>query len=284
LINCLQRPNQNKCPGGIAGTEPGLTNSDCSTACDINGMNCIRNICERGYFCPAGSISIKQRECGVANLYCPQGSDYPKTVSEGYYTIGLKSLPHQIQKIDDFKTRSDEMICEVGMYCQNGVRFPCPAGKFSNKTGTTSCISNYCEEGFFCPLQSTSSRQKPCGSSAFYCPTGSAEPLKVPQGFYSIGGSPITRTGKALCEPGFYCIGDGIKRQCPAGTFGSSFGLSSSQCDGKSAAGYYTPKGSTSPNTFPCPPGRYGVEGMEDDFCLGVAGEGFYTSHSLDTL
>ena len=277
-----QRPDETKCPGGLAGGEHGLTNLDCSKVCDIKGMNCIRYMCEVGYFCPAGSISTRQHECGGADLYCPQGSDSPKIVSEGYYSVGWKSLPQQYQELEDAKNRHSQTICEVGTYCRKGIRFPCPAGKYSNQTGSNSCLSNYCEEGYFCPAESISPRQKPCGSPAFYCPIGSAEPLKVPQGFYSKGGNPITRTGKAICEPGFYCLGDGIKRQCPAGTFGSSFGLSSPQCDGKSAAGYYTLKGSTSSSAFPCPPGRYGVKGMEDELCMGVAKEGYYTTQASD--
>lgn len=243
-------------------------------------MNCIRNICECGYFCPEGSISTRQYECGGAHLYCPEGSTFPRAVSNGYYTVGRKSLPQQYQKNEDVKIRYNQIICEVGTYCRNGVRFPCPAGKYSNTTGSSSCLSNECEEGFFCPAESTSPRQNSCGSPSLYCPSGSKEPIRVPEGFYSTGGSLITRTGKAICEPGFYCRGDGIKRQCPAGTFGSSHGLTSSKCDGKSIPGYYTPSGSTSSRAFPCPPGRYGLEGMEDELCMGVASEGFFTNQA----
>jgi len=266
-----------KCRGGIVGIDYGLTNANCSKNCDVNGMNCIPNLCERGYFCEQGSISFRQEECGGEYMFCPEGSSFPKLVTEGYYSVGDKSLPQQYQMVEDSKTRYSQVMCEVGTYCRNGVRFPCPAGKYSNSSGSTSCLSNNCQAGFFCPPESSSPRQKPCGSSQFYCPEGSREPVRVPAGFYTVGGNFITRTDKAMCEPGFYCIGDGIKRLCPAGTFGSSYGLTSSKCDGQSLPGYYTPEGSTSADTFPCPAGRYGLEGMEDELCMGVAMEGFYT-------
>jgi hypothetical protein len=48
------------------------------------------------------------------------------------------------------------------------------------------------------------------------------------------------------CPPGYYCPGDGNYYVCPAGTFGSSYYLTSSSCSGSCLAGYYCGAGSTS--------------------------------------
>lgn len=53
-----------------------------------------------------------------------------------------------------------------------------------------------------------------------------------------------TRTSQAECEPGYYCVG-GARILCPAGTFGSSPGLSSAACSGKCPAGYFCRAGLT---------------------------------------
>ena len=41
-----------------------------------------------GYYCPPASISSKQFPCGATGVYCPEGSDVPITVDDGYYTVG----------------------------------------------------------------------------------------------------------------------------------------------------------------------------------------------------
>lgn len=44
------------------------------------------------------------------------------------------------------------------------------------------------------------------------------------------------------CEPGYFCI-DGARLPCPAGSYGSSLGLSSPSCSGPCPAGYYCGEG-----------------------------------------
>ena len=33
------------------------------------------------------------------------------------------------------QTRSNVLVCELGFYCQNGVKRPCPRGKYGNEQG-----------------------------------------------------------------------------------------------------------------------------------------------------
>ena len=54
------------------------------------------------------------------------------------------------------------------------------------------------------------------------------------------------------CEPGSYCLSDGIRRMCPGGRYGSSSGLSSALCTGPCPAGYYCPQGSSAPTMHSC--------------------------------
>ena len=85
----------------------GLSDSACS------------GICEKGYYCPAGSTSARQLPCGSNNVYCPSGSNSPRVVTLGYYSVG-----------GDNRTRSAEIACERGHYCVKGERYACPPGTY----------------------------------------------------------------------------------------------------------------------------------------------------------
>lgn len=84
-----------------------------------------------------------------------------------------------------------------------------------------------------------------------------------------------------ICPIGTYCL-DGIRRPCPAGTYGSAPGLSSSACSGLCPAGRYCPIGTTTDadeHTWAgkaCPAGRYGGIGMENAACAGLCAAGYY--------
>lgn len=87
-------------------------------------------------------------------------------------------------------------------------------------------------------LGSITNKEKQCPSAAEYCPAGSAYPTPVTLGYYTIGHAmldftiavdytyeggiagdmqvsstpfhELARITQALCEPGYYCITDGI--------------------------------------------------------------------------
>jgi len=85
-------------------------------------------------------------------------------------------------------TRAAERKCEPGFFCQQGVKFHCRPGTWGGEYGlsTSSCSGN-CAPGYYCPLGSIAATEKFCGDPSRYCPGGSAVPLPVSIGFYSIG-------------------------------------------------------------------------------------------------
>mmetsp|Transcript_16743 Transcript_16743/g.24809 ORF Transcript_16743/g.24809 Transcript_16743/m.24809 type:complete len:534 (-) Transcript_16743:223-1824(-) len=264
------KPTEFPCPPGIAGEEEGLRDSTCSLNCDLTRSHCIPKVCMEGYYCPSNSTSQKQIECGEAGKYCPRGSSNYTNVSSGHYSIGVASIKGSYQVQDDVTTRSGQAICEKGTYCMKGTRYACTAGTYGATEGlSTATCSGFCKAGWYCPQQSIRATQRICGSSKVYCPVGSSSPVKVSIGYYSIGGNgPSTRTNQANCPPGSYCT-DGVRYLCPAGTYGSSSGLSTRECDGPAEPGHYTIEGSTSSKYAPCPAGRYGIAGMKDPLCMG---------------
>mmetsp|Transcript_17180 Transcript_17180/g.21407 ORF Transcript_17180/g.21407 Transcript_17180/m.21407 type:complete len:905 (-) Transcript_17180:437-3151(-) len=270
-------PQQRPCPAGLAGIEKGSKDERCSNKCDPLGVQCIPHECEEGYYCPSNSTSVRMIACGGAAAYCPKGSSTPSSVSDGYYTVGSMSLPGYYQSSQDEFTRTSQVKCEPGTYCITGVRYACPTGTYGSEHGLTSVTcSGDCSPGFYCPVESVRADQMRCGGAHFFCPRGSSLPLLVPTGSYSYGGPVDTRPNAALCPPGSYCV-KGVAHPCPAGSYGSSTGLTSPTCDGPSQAGFYTPAGSTSARQIACPPGRYGLPGMTNENCTGSAAPGYYT-------
>lgn len=62
------------CPAGRYGLRNGESSSLCS------------GVCQRGFFCPPGSVSPLMHPCGSDNLICPTGSAVPVKVRTGFYT------------------------------------------------------------------------------------------------------------------------------------------------------------------------------------------------------
>mmetsp|Transcript_20176 Transcript_20176/g.71353 ORF Transcript_20176/g.71353 Transcript_20176/m.71353 type:complete len:301 (-) Transcript_20176:26-928(-) len=145
--------------------------------------------------------------------------------------------------------------CPIGYFCVGGTGAaqPCTAGTFSGAVGAVSCEG--CDAGYWCEEGATSATQHPCGSAAVYCPARSGAPITVGAGFYSFSStspdSPATRDAQSECGDGSYCVG-GIRRPCPAGTFGDGKFLSTAGCSGPCAAGYYCPEGTTDAFDEPC--------------------------------
>lgn len=98
----------------------------------------------------------------------------------------------------------------------------------------------------------------------------------------------LTPHPQDACPAGAYCR-EGMLRPCPAGTHGSTPGLSSPACSGPCPAGRYCPPGtisdgnSTASETIigsACPAGRYGLSGMGDASCAGPCEAGYYCPES----
>jgi len=82
--------------------------------------------------------------------------------------------------------------------------------------------------------------------------------------------------GWARCPAGSYCAEDGVRRPCPAGTFGSSAGLESAFCEGICPAGSYCPVGTVYSVGLPC--GSAGAYCPEGSSAPLQAGPGYFTT------
>jgi hypothetical protein len=104
---------------------------------------------------------------------------------QGYYT-----------KPDRFPDqRAEQVICEVGHWCEGGLKYECPKGYWGGTEGlNTSECSGLCFPGYYCPVASYSPRQIECGNASVYCPQGSYEPTPVSIGYYTDGASNSTRS------------------------------------------------------------------------------------------
>ena len=62
--------------------------------------------------------------------------------------------------------RSYQHICDLGHYCQGGIKRPCPAGTFGGELGLDSPLcSGPCEKGYFCPSASVSQTAFKCSDA-----------------------------------------------------------------------------------------------------------------------
>jgi len=102
---------------------------------------------------------------GPTSFFCPEGSDWPTPVRQGYYTIGGDIFGHN-------RTRVEETPCDRGYYCIAGIKAPCPPGTYGSerKLATRKC-SGWCPAGF-------------------ECPEATVDPIECPPNFYSLDGFP----------------------------------------------------------------------------------------------
>ena len=134
---------------------------------------------------------------------------------------------------DDTTHQSVVTPCPVGSYCSNGVAMLCPAGRFGAVPQMPSLqCSGGCAVGFYCPANSTSPTQVPCGNVSVYCPAGSGGPTVALPGQWTqdklgvgigLGDAPTngttTMASAVPCPSGSYCLG-GVATPCSAGRFG----------------------------------------------------------------
>ena len=248
------------CPGGRYGASTGLGSSDCS------------GLCFAGHFCPPRSISPMQYPCGNESFYCPSGSSQRSSVALGFY-----SLPEDV-----LANRISQLPCNSGMYCTEGVRYSCPAGRYGN---TSNLMDSNCTD--HCPRGS-------------YCPEMSVSPIPCPPGSYGGETGLMNNTCSGLCLKGHYCeLGSTNRTQniCAGGRYGSEDGLTTSECRPvceetedrvqyckvrSCAAGYYCPPGSTVANQNQCGSANlYCPEGVAYPLTVAV---GFYSLGPLSSL
>lgn len=176
--------------------------------------------CEEGYFCPEGSTSPRQQPCGDVTLYCPPASKAPANVSDGYYTIGGRTLENGGRSEAD---RS--MQCSRLFKDPEDSTVPEPQLEFLLRGGnlTLDALRLY---GMDAPR-----RDRACWSSAM--------------------GDSETRSGQAQCQPGSYCI-QGRRYELPPGRFGAAAGETNPLGQGICSPGYTCGFASTTPTEREC--------------------------------
>ncbi|KAJ1448052.1 hypothetical protein M885DRAFT_167469 [Pelagophyceae sp. CCMP2097] len=211
--------------------------------------------CAQGFYCPEASTSPKAVACGAVEDYCPAASWTPlRVASPGYFTTGGSS-----------NTRTGFEACPAGEYCLGGLRFDCSAGRYgaAGAAYADADCAGPCARGYYCPERSTAATANACGGPAFVCPTGSAKPIAVPDGYFSVHGGAdgdersyydaagLRMDSMLPCTPGSYCVG-GVRRKCADFRYGWQYFATDAQCDGGLAAGCYAPL-SKEPYLGDCP-------------------------------
>ncbi|TYZ57690.1 hypothetical protein PybrP1_008537 [[Pythium] brassicae (nom. inval.)] len=214
-----------------------------------------QRVCERGAYCvggvkrlcPAGvygsTLGLASAACTApcpAGYFCPVGaSDATAHPCSAKYAFCRQGSARPTHVSEGFYTtvapttdrRVDQIMCPAGSYCVGGIVTLCPGGTYGSTTGlSTPLCSGRCKDGFLCAAGSTSATPLPC-------PTGS------------------------------YCT-NGIATLCPAGTYGSTTGLSMPACSGKCRGRFVCAAGSTSPTETPCAAGTYSKNGIRCWACL----------------
>ena len=243
------------CPAGRFGSRSGLTGSTCEGPCAA------------GYWCPARSTSASARACGGSDVFCPIGSAAPTPVRRGFYSVDAAG---SASAASGARTQAREVRCAAGWACEAGARRACAAGRYADRAEVaTFACSGPCAAGFYCAAGSPSRTQRACGGARVYCPEGSAAPRDAPRGRFTVGGDEGARAATLECPTGSFCVG-GVRRRCPAGTYGASLGLASARCTAPAPAGRYAVEGSELP--LDCPAGRYGDRaGLKDAQCSGAS-------------
>ena len=160
---------------------------------------------------------------------------------------------------------------------------PCGLGNYS-ASGAESCTS--CEAGYYCNLEATGKTKM---ETDFICPAG----------VECLGGiSEQPDLYKYPCRVGHYCPRGNINPlpvPCPIGTFNGETGMQQvSDCEdctagdycyqeglnateGPCPEGYYCPRGTGNPYTYPCPVGFYRKGAARESFqdCT-ICMAGFY--------
>jgi hypothetical protein len=185
--------------------------------------------------CAPGSFSDKKgsSSCTICSpgSYSSSNSIGCLTCSKGSYCKDGIETKCPAGTFSDTDSSSSCKPCPPGSYSNEGSKIctPCPVGTFSNSTGTKICEN--CPSGSFsdtpgttickvCPAGSYSNEGStkctPCPIGTFSNSTGTKICGRCPNGSYS------DTTGTTICkvcdDAGSICK-DGIKTQCPPGTY-----------------------------------------------------------------
>lgn len=259
------------CPGGVDPTpcpqgsfnsyQSGASIFSCAPcqagfACVSTGMRAVdvSNICQKGYYCPAGSSSTTQYPCPAGTYSDETGLSAQSSCAScpPGYTCDVASQT------------ADWIPCPAGYYCPlgtaAGTAIPCPRGSYSPTTKRTSladCLP--CSAGSYC-IGGQSQVSGAC-APGYYCPTNSTSPTTnaCPAGTYTTSTSLSSSSSCSATAPGYYTdAGASVMVLCPAGRY-SSVANTAAASDG-----------GLSPFCQPCPAGSYCITGATGPTSCGT--------------
>jgi protocatechuate 3,4-dioxygenase beta subunit len=262
--------------------------------------------CQAGYYCPAGSTSPTQRECGGIDVFCPEGSGAPTPASSGRHTVyevndtthGITGLTpidltvngstyyyRQPNWLSSQEYNNYQTIPSYYYYVLNNDTSEGPHNiTVSNVTYayvddggnhlhiTTRTYDVLCRYGHYCSK-----------GEQIQCPLGTygdrlgLQTAKCTDTCVSGEYCPPGSVTPTICEKGYYCPDGKVRVPCPEGTYGKIKGLKDSVCSGKCTPGYYCPRGSFNNTQEQCAAGRFGqISGLKDAHCSGPCEAGYY--------
>ena len=210
--------------------------------------------CQQGHYCPAASLRANAVACSDPTTYCPGGSGAPLTTPLGHYAVG-----------PSLSTLGAAALVAAGGVAARELAEAAAAAVAAAAAAAAAAVVGV------------------GGDSVLLRPAYSA----------SVPGAPVLFVAAASCGAGTYCEG-GVRRACPAGSFGNLTALSSvttrlmdlggdpvgettAACAGLCAPGHYCPAGSTAATQRLCPAGRYGaVAGLRNAECTALCARGHF--------
>jgi len=227
-----------KCPAGKYGDREGQTDPSCSGRC------------QKGFYCPPGSATSAEKYCGGPDRFCPEMSASPLIVREGYYTTSIeeKCPPGKFMSLSSMESGTTVLkctLCEVGTYKyqkgnEENLCLPCFGAAHSN------------EDRISCTCIEAQDRDR---KSHFDILTGKCErvqensiPLNINE---YIENTQLTKEKEFPCEKGYWCK-DGVRRPCPAGSYGDLEKETRPGCRGKCLQGFWCGNASTMSNQNKC--------------------------------
>ena len=213
--------------------------------CAAGAQNGQANICQPGYFCPAGSTT--PTAC-TAGFYC---SDYGLSAPNGACLAGYYCLSGA--KTGNPTDGTTGNICPEGYYCPNGLdKTACGIGKYNQLRGSeasSDCLD--CPAGSVCTTSALPYPLTTCAAGSYCAPGAAAVSCQI--GYMCPAGA----VGQTLCMPGTYqdVAGQAVCKTCPAGSYCNYVGAITvaTTCP----AGYYCPSGTADYLSFPCPVGTF---------------------------
>jgi hypothetical protein len=237
------------CPAGQTSTEGATSCTNCPAGkSSIAGQDCINctygrisisgGLCE---LCPAGkTANTEKTEC----INCPANTFSTGDSNCRSCPIGVTSNPGATSCACSGSTP----VLQANFTC----RVACPTGTVyvASTNSCSKCAAGY--SGINQNIRGVDATCRPCEPGTYAPVVGSEICLDSPAGAWSggafatfvtntIGYYSGSRSGtQRICPPGSYCPPNAVEPiPCPTGTFGSSSGLSGSNCSGQCPTGTF---------------------------------------------